>query len=275
MNGSDFSTLGDPAAGDRARFRRLPCFGGVEVLDADFKSFTFAPHTHETPMIGVMVTGMKRFSCARTDNLIGPGDLSLVNPGEVHTGGVVSGRLRYIGFYPTPELMHAAGLGETADFTAPAVRSSSDWNALLAALQPEQEPLTAAVGLVEALVALASRHGADRPERTPTPCKRAVAEARAMIEAQTGGPISLEALAQAAGVSPRHLLRSFKAETGLTPQHYLRQTRVRAAAALLRRGEPLASVAAAAGFADQPHMTRAFRALMGATPGAYRAAFAE
>lgn len=276
---SGFRPLDDPAASDRARFRVLPIFGGVEVLDADFRSFAFSPHTHETPMLGVMIEGWKRFRCARRENVVGPGDLSLVNPGEVHTGGVIEGRLRYFGLYPTPALMAAAGLGETADFTTPAASHTPAWRLLAAALAPGQEPFAAEALLVEGLAAVAERHGAavpsaDSPADAPS-CRRAVALARDAIEDGLGGPIRLETLARDAGVSPRHLLRSFRAEIGLSPQHYLRQARVRAAAARLRRGQRLAEAAFAAGFADQAHMTRAFKALMGATPGAYRAAFAS
>ncbi len=41
---------------------------------------------------------------------------------------------------------------------------------------------------------------------------------------------------------------------------------------MIRRSEPLVDIAAATGFADQAHMTRVFKDIMGATPGQHRAA---
>jgi AraC-like DNA-binding protein len=59
---------------------------------------------------------------------------------------------------------------------------------------------------------------------------------------------------------------------GLAPSDYQRQLRVRAARRLLARDIAPAAAAAAAGFADQAHLTRWFRRYYGVTPGAYRAA---
>jgi AraC-like DNA-binding protein len=46
------------------------------------------------------------------------------------------------------------------------------------------------------------------------------------------------------------------------------QHRLARARALILAGTPLAEVAAATGFADQPHLTRLFRRTYGVTPGA-------
>jgi len=56
----------------------------------------------------------------------------------------------------------------------------------------------------------------------------------------------------------------------MTPHGYQRQARIRSATDLIRRGRALAEVAAAAGFADQAHLTRCFRRTMGVTPGLFR-----
>jgi AraC-like DNA-binding protein len=42
---------------------------------------------------------------------------------------------------------------------------------------------------------------------------------------------------------------------------------------MLRSQQPLADIAITTGFADQAHFTRAFKAIMGMTPGQYRDAF--
>ena len=90
------------------------------------------------------------------------------------------------------------------------------------------------------------------------------------MQSRYADALPLADLAQDAGLSVRHLIRSFEAATGVTPHRYLTSIRIERARRLLRSGTPPAEVAAATGFADQAHLTRVFRAAMGTTPGAYR-----
>jgi AraC-like DNA-binding protein len=101
-----------------------------------------------------------------------------------------------------------------------------------------------------------------------------VKRAREFIDDNLDQPIGLSDLARAAELPRFRLFRAFVRTVGMPPHAYQRQARVRAAADLIRRGHRLSEVASAAGFADQAHLTRTFRRIMGATPGVYRAAFA-
>jgi len=76
------------------------------------------------------------------------------------------------------------------------------------------------------------------------------------------------ALAAAVGLGERQLRRRFAAAVGYGPKTFARVARFRRALALIRAGEPLATAAAAAGYADQAHMTRELAALAGRTPAA-------
>jgi len=69
-----------------------------------------------------------------------------------------------------------------------------------------------------------------------------------------------------------HLARTFRAEIGMPPSTYQRQLRVRRAVQQLRDGVPAARVAADCGFADQAHLTRHFKRLVGVTPGVFASA---
>ncbi len=82
---------------------------------------------------------------------------------------------------------------------------------------------------------------------------------------------SLDELAAAAGVHPARLARGFRRVYGESVGERLRRLRLEAArAAVAAPGSDLAEVAHACGFADQSHMTRAFRRTFGVTPGALR-----
>nr|WP_284745865.1 helix-turn-helix domain-containing protein [Amycolatopsis sp. RTGN1] len=70
-------------------------------------------------------------------------------------------------------------------------------------------------------------------------------------------------------VSERRLRRRFVQAVGYGPATYLRVTRFQRAVALAPRVPGLAALAAAAGYADQAHLSRDCRALTGLTPRAY------
>ena len=65
-------------------------------------------------------------------------------------------------------------------------------------------------------------------------------------------------------------VRAFTEAYGLAPSDYQRQLRVRTARGLLSHGVSPALAAAEAGFADQAHLTRHFKRVVGVPPAAYQ-----
>ena len=97
--------------------------------------------------------------------------------------------------------------------------------------------------------------------------------ARDYIEANLTNDLSLSQIAIAVGARPHRLAKDFQSLTGLTLHQYVIQRRVDRAARLLRSTDhPIAAVALECGFADQSHLTTAFRRRVGITPAAYRSA---
>lgn len=68
----------------------------------------------------------------------------------------------------------------------------------------------------------------------------------------------------------RELQRACHRWLGLSPKAFLRIERVWAAREAIRAGRPLATVSADFGYADQAHLTREVRELLGVTPRALR-----
>jgi AraC-like DNA-binding protein len=97
----------------------------------------------------------------------------------------------------------------------------------------------------------------------------AVRRVRDYIHACYADNISLDDLAALAGLGRFQLAVAFRREVGLPPHAYHVQVRVAAARRLLATGAPAVRVAAETGFADQSHMIRHFRRIMGITPGEY------
>jgi len=92
-----------------------------------------------------------------------------------------------------------------------------------------------------------------------------VAEAwRLMVS--THGRLPIEEVAHRVGWSRRHLQARWAAEFGLGPKRSARVARFGYAQQLNEAGMPLAAVAHVAGYADQSHLNRDWRALAGQTP---------
>src|SRR5262245_64370771 len=71
-------------SGERVRWARGS--EGIELLEAAFDKFTYDRHTHDTYAIGVTLHGVQRFSCRNATHDSRPGDVMIINPGEVHDG---------------------------------------------------------------------------------------------------------------------------------------------------------------------------------------------
>jgi len=76
---------------------------------------------------------------------------------------------------------------------------------------------------------------------------------------------TVEETAAALGVTGRHLRRIVLADVGLAPKVYQEVVRLQRFIQATDAGVPLATAAAVAGFADQPHLTRHVRRFAGLT----------
>ncbi|MBL8642549.1 MAG: helix-turn-helix domain-containing protein [Rhodospirillaceae bacterium] len=82
--------------------------------------------------------------------------------------------------------------------------------------------------------------------------------------------LSVEALAERVGMSPRNFARVFTAETKLTPAKYVERARLERARQLIEETKlPLLSVAAKAGFESDQQLRRTFVRWLGVTPAEY------
>jgi AraC family transcriptional regulator len=96
------------------------------------------------------------------------------------------------------------------------------------------------------------------------------------IEAHLDRPIRNEDLAALVRLNPSHFGRAFRNSFGEPPHEYLIRRRVeRAQGLMLSSDAPLSEIALDCGLADQAHLSRLFRRLVGETPRAWRRARIE
>jgi AraC family transcriptional regulator len=95
--------------------------------------------------------------------------------------------------------------------------------------------------------------------------------ALAYIEAHLGTKIDSAEVADCVALSKSHFSRAFKQSVGCSPMAYVSARRIeRAKLMMISTRERLSDIALACGFADQSHLNRYFRRIVGITPGVWR-----
>ena len=239
----------------------------------------YGRHSHATYGFGLLEQGAQRSASGRGMVDAYPGDIMTTNPGEVHDGRPLGAEWRgWRMVHLEPDAL-AALAGYSGDialarpvFADPPLRHCL--RQLLAALERWQggaaDTLACEELLVRACGELLARHATGAAPRHDASADLAVVRER--IGDDLVHAPSLAELAALAGTSRFQLLRRFAAAYGLTPYAWLVQHRAERARRLNARGTALAEAAAAAGFADQSHMTRLFARQFGFTPGAWQRA---
>ena len=90
------------------------------------------------------------------------------------------------------------------------------------------------------------------------------------IEGNLEGPLTLGALASAAGVDPYRLHRSFKRALGITPRQYADAHRLGRLKHRLQKGEDVTTALYAAGYGSSSRLYERAPAHLGMTPATYR-----
>lgn len=141
------------------------------------------------------------------------------------------------------------------------VTTLADLQSALATPEPERSLAaeSALLGLMSAVVRelRAAERGAPR----------IVSVARDFVAGHLDEKLTIERIAQAAGVHPVHLARTFSSRTRETIGAFVRRLRAERAKQLLKSSSsPLSEVATRCGFSDQSHMGRILRGIYGLTP---------
>lgn len=252
---------------------------GVEAVLASTRH-VFPRHTHDQFGIGVIHQGAHRSLSGRGMVEAGTGDVITVNPGEVHDGAPIGdhGRSWRI-LYFDPWVVSAAvadmseGRTDAFEFAHPVIAGGplvSRFGALFAAMTRGG---TAAALLSEEMLFILFSGLRPKPGGEAA-VPDTIHAAQRLIDDDPSAPLTLNDLAQEAGLSKFQLLRGFRRATGLTPHAYLMQRRIALARRLIARRMPLAAAAQTAGFADQSHMTRIFVRKYGVSPRLYAEAVA-
>jgi AraC-like DNA-binding protein len=265
---------------ESATFWHVADIGGIELLKASYVSHAFSRHTHAGYVIAIIERGVEGYDYRGRTHFAVPGDIILINPDTVHTGyaGIKSG-WSYRVFYPCIDLLQglaedmAQKKGDMPYFDTTVISDpllARDMLRLHRILERSLSRLDRQSWFNAVMGKLLAMHaGNPPPVRPPRLEHRALKKAVAYIHDTLCENISLEALSSHAGLSPYYFSRMFTRHMGLPPHAYRIQLRIHKAKQLLRNRMPISQVALETGFADQSHLTRHFKQVVGVTPGQY------
>jgi AraC-like DNA-binding protein len=270
-------------AADWSRYWRAPGLP-LEAMHAHFETTVYHRHSHESYSFGVTEDGAQSFRCRGGGHTSASGMVMAFNPDDPHDGYPADDygftyRMVHIGTELVGRVLADLTAGKaglplfaepvhTDPVLAARIRALHRGLADGASALRRDELLAAAVGAMARRAAVTAAGAPAGPAPATGPARRA----RELLQAEPLTDISGPQLAAAAGCSRFALHRSFVAAYGLTPAGYQRQIRLRMARRLIADGSPISDAAAAAGFADQSHLTRWFVRHYAITPGAYRRA---
>ncbi|MGE4297592.1 MAG: helix-turn-helix domain-containing protein [Desulfovibrionaceae bacterium] len=270
-----------PAAPDTIRFWRDPLLPYLEARYAAYAECTLARHAHDQYSVACVMAGERHFFFRNAQHAVGPGDITCIDPGEIHACAPRSDSgLTYCMYYIEADWFTAFAAevigpdSHPPSFTRNIITAPSLFKNLVALypfLEKPSSRLEKESRIRTALAPLVRSHcGQPRPARAPSPATDRIERVRIHLRGNLTENVSLETLATLAGVSPYHLLRTFKKATGLAPHAYQNQLRITHAKSLIAAGVPLCQAALEAGFSDQCHFAKMFKRHVGATPRQYK-----
>jgi AraC-like DNA-binding protein len=271
-----FPLMTSPSVRERITFgreSRTVRIGAYRVIETHHRAGTrLARHDHEAPSLNVVLEGGfdERIGARNVRN--SPGTLVAKPAGAHHANEYVAVRTISILVQPDiPALQHLGSIvrafGEVRCREGERVLELG--RTLWRVLHDGGEEEMAAELLLDAalrdLAGCATRVG--HMEGVPVWARRI----REQIVARACERISIGALARDEGIELPAVSKAFSRYYGCTPTELLRATRIeRAKRMLSAAGRSLSEIALSTGFADQAHLTRAFKRETALAPGQYR-----
>jgi len=255
---------------------------GIETLRAHFEGHAYDPHFHDSYLIGVTEQGVQQFNCRRRRHDSLPGQVFMLEPGEIHDGDAPDpvGFTYHMLYLDPPWLEREL----TALFEDAPAHAQLTFNQTLSsdprlahatmsafsALHHQELRIVRQTALDNLLECLTPQlHW--RIRRSADPRLPLVAlRAREYLHAHLRQDVGMDELAAACNIDRFRLTRAFKVAFGIAPHAYLVQLRLAFARRLLADGALPVAVASELGFADQSHLGRWFMRAYGMTPAAYR-----
>lgn len=248
-------------------FTEIPGLDGVSIVRHRGDSPTEARHMHASLCVGAVLSGCRELVLEGVRHAARPGNVLVIPPETVHACPR-AGECEYFMVSIPVLFLKRLGLTVGGDLE-PVVDDPLHFGIVQRLADMAAQPFSR-LERVAVLLELVSPLCTERPDRgRAQPLPDRVDGVRRCLETRFAEDVPLGELAGLAGCSPCRLNRVFASAVGMPPHQYQTLQRVWRAKECIREGFSLAESAAEAGFADQSHMSRCFKRIMGMTPGRF------
>ncbi len=244
------------------------------ILFEDFQNLDreFSCHHHESYSVGITHGGRFLSSYSNNTYPVYSGGTRVLNPMEAHGGSSNSWSLT--NFYPSITLMRSIYAeifheSQTPLFESHVIEDAQLYRLLgsfFSSIYRGAEEIETESKMIEALSWLILHYSSYAKDPEVHHDTDAIGRTVELIHDTLQHPLSLALLAEEAGMSKYHYLRTFKKHTGLTPHQYSLSVRVQKATEKIITGESIIQASIGSGFSDQSHFTRHFKRIYGYTP---------
>lgn len=240
-------------------------------------------HSHDEYQLGLSFNCQGEYYYRGSYNPIPIGSLSIIHSGEVHSPSERTSLptpATFLMMHVDPNLLQSIGTQIACKqvslpfFPQVSIRDRQTVDLFQNLYITKNKRLTKLEGdslILDLFSSLIIRHAQERPLiKLPTKVKPAIARVQDFLQCHYADNLSLEELANIAGLSRYYLSRSFTREMGVSLSAYQMQIRIDRAKKLLAQGRAIAAIASETGFYDQSHFASHFKRLVGTTPGNYK-----
>lgn len=245
-------------------------FGSLHVVESRYDAHSSQDeHVHAHDSVAFVVSGHVLERVGGHERRLGPGSVLIKPRGTPHTDLYLDATTRVLAVRADGVSRRTRGELAAIAHSYRVVRSDTvtrAWVAWRASVFEGTRTARAALELRRVLADLARVSDAMVPPSWLDSIARRIEREPELTTRQIAADL---------GMHPVALARAFTRRFGIAPMAYARRIRIERALAAACAGARWVDAACAAGFADQPHFTRAFRAAFGTTPAAYLAAIAD
>jgi AraC-like DNA-binding protein len=255
-----------PDLSERADGPALIALWGSDEADSEFRLGTreYDWHSHLRGQVFCVESGLVHVRTAHGSWLLPPHRAGWIPPGEAHKvsiSGAMSGWSVLISPRASRELPERPCVIGISELMRALVRRAVTW-AAQDRLDTEQARMTAV--LLDEM-----RRAPHEPLHLPMPIDRRLLRIATAICEQPESTRTLDEWAQWAGLSPRTLSRLFLTETAVSFAQWRQQARLVHALERLARGEAVADIADALGYATPSNFIAMFKRSFGDSPARY------
>lgn len=222
------------------------------------------PHTHPRAQLLYAVEGVMRVLTPNSVWTI-PSQRALWVPPNVEHHSFIMSELEMRTLYVNPDVPIALGR------ECRAISVSNLLRELILGLleEPAEYPLPGRGEHLSALILMEINRAATHAVEIPWPQDRRLQTVCHLIMNANGANRTIEDLAEQAGASARTLMRLFPRETGLKYGQWVQQVQIAEAICRLGRGESIARISDALGYANPSAFSAMFKRTFGVAPHQY------